>query len=400
MNTKNNTQQINMKQLEMHTKYLAILWNNDVWSKYHYLLLRDNCTCVSCVHPITMHKIRRYCMLDLNMRPKSVKCVDVVWNNTSEVHKVVVIDWNEDQSHKSHYELKWLWEYSFFTSTKAQQKQLQYKDTLIWEENESILELKFIDFFTEEGGQVTLGRALKAIAEQGILLIKDVPLDPKMLDSLGEKFGGIRETVYGRTWELKTTRPIKSIALNTNLTQELQFLDEPASLELIQCIENSCTKYENPGEFIFADSYLAAEKFQESYPDMFDVLTKVPVTFKYVVDGKVFQSRKRIICVDGDNDFVRLNYAPAFHSEIGLDNETAPLFYEALSNLDAILHNDSLTRTVPMREGDMVIFDNLRILHGRKGFTTKKGSFQFFGAFIGKDDFHAAYRSHFKADIL
>jgi len=145
---------------------------------------------------------------------------------------------------------------------------------------------------------------------------------------------------------------------------------------------------------------LAIEKFREAYPDMFDILTTVPVTFKFVCEGRVFQSKKPIITVNEANEFIRLNFAPPFHSEIALNDNNVQEFYEALSTLDTLLHCDTFVKPVTLKEGDAVIFDNTRILHGRRSFNARRGSYHFVGAFIGKDEFHAAYRSHFKADIM
>ena len=61
---------------------------------------------------------------------------------------------------------------------------------------------------------------LKHLTRYGLLFLKDVPDDEKAVERISERMGEIRQTFYGRTWDVKSVPQAKNVAyvnVSTNL---------------------------------------------------------------------------------------------------------------------------------------------------------------------------------------
>jgi len=81
-------------------------------------------------------------------------------------------------------------------------------------------------------------------------------------------------------------------------------------------------------------------------------------------------------------------YCPA------LDMEKMSRFYVARRRFAELLNSESNTVYFRLNKGDLWIFNNLRVLHGRTAFDPSEGSRFFQGAYIDMDAVHSA---HFRA---
>jgi len=64
-----------------------------------------------------------------------------------------------------------------------------------------------------------------------------------------------------------------------------------------------------------------------------------------------------------------INYSPPFQAPLPID--TPPAFFSALAHYTTILNKESNRFTYLLQEGDAVVFDNRRVLHGRTAFVGK-----------------------------
>ena len=66
------------------------------------------------------------------------------------------------------------------------------------------------------------------------------------------------------------------------------------------------------GETTFLDGFLAAEILKDQDPAAFEILTKVPVTFHYNRGNHHYHFRHKTISLDGENEYLNINYSPQF----------------------------------------------------------------------------------------
>lgn len=126
----------------------------------------------------------------------------------------------------------------------------------------------------------------------------------------------------------------------------------------------------------------AALSLARSSPAQFATLAANPITFHYINDGHhlhhshcTFELRP---CVEGDecetsisvgskhHEIVSINYSPPFQAPLHV--RVSDAVYDALGNYAEILEDPRNRFEYLLREGDVALFDNRRVLHGRREF--------------------------------
>eukprot|EP00795_Rhopilema_esculentum_P010428 gene10428-19130_t len=168
---------------------------------------------------------------------------------------------------------------------------------------------------------------------------------------------------------------------------------ELSRIQLLHCIEQC--KGEG-GENYMVDGFKAAEELRLHEPEAFKLLSTIKLTFGDVgADklGKFFKMSERTIIsldsfgmVDGiaENNAVKgsIIHAPA---------EQVKKLYEAHDKLVKIFNKPENVVTYKMEEGDTLVFNNNRVLHGRAGFAaTSPRHLQ--GCYLSWDDVYCAIR--------
>jgi len=108
-------------------------------------------------------------------------------------------------------------------------------------------------------------------------------------------------------------------------------------------------------------------------PDSFDILTSTPVSFHYINDGHHLHHQHPTIELSThpsssppSTPIAYINYSPPFQAPLPLS--TPATFYPALSHFTRLINDTENTHAYTLKEGDAVIFDNRRVLHGRTAF--------------------------------
>lgn len=148
-----------------------------------------------------------------------------------------------------------------------------------------------------------------------------------------------------------------------------RYFQHPPRYQLLHCLRNRV----EGGTSVFVDALHAANRFRESHPADFDVLTKTLVPFHYINNDNHLHHEHPTIELDAsapdelDHKPVQfINFSPPFQAPLPVS--TPPAFYAALARFSALLHEPDAAFTYTLREGDAVLFDNRRVLHARTAF--------------------------------
>ncbi|KAJ1550880.1 hypothetical protein HK096_004447 [Nowakowskiella sp. JEL0078] len=241
-----------------------------------------------------------------------------------------------------------------------------------------------------------LKQAVAQLRDYGLLFLENVPRDPvgedKIVKGVAERFGPIQETIYGRLWDIKSESDAINIAyteLGLGLHIDMSYIESPPGLQYLHCLVNTC----DGGESLYVDSYAAVKQLQTEYPEDFEVLRKVPVTFHYKNNGHHFHYRRPTIVyndftsVHTLNDNLNVFYAPPFQGILEASPELVEKFYCAFRRFSGILQRKEMIYETKLKAGDMVIFANRRILHARKAFDATSGDRILSGCYTDWTDF-------------
>ena len=242
-----------------------------------------------------------------------------------------------------------------------------------------------VDFPTAENNQAALGNWLDGVRRYGIAIMNDLPIEPGTVGKVAELFGYVRETNYGRWFEVKSQINPVNLAytgLGLQAHTDNPYRDPVPTLQLIACLENSV----DGGDSIVVDGFKAVRVLQQEDPAAFDILANYTARFEYVEGEDVRLRSKRPmieLAPDGELIGIRFNNRSAAPF-VDIPFAMMEAYYSAYRHLAEIIERPEMEVSFIMKPGDMFIVDNTRVLHARKGFSSA-GNRWLQGCYADKD---------------
>ena len=179
----------------------ALVYNGH---SYPYVWLRDSCQCPSCLQPSTRQKLHKTSDIPLDIKPAP----DGVQNTSDGVQ----VTWHS--GHQSHYTRDFLERYASPRTVRTFHRDV---DRVQWDvarlKQERDLFLPYESLKSPSG----LLAAITQLTRYGLLFVTEVPSGKTSneeceLRALGERFGELRRTFYGETWDVKNIKNSRNIA--------------------------------------------------------------------------------------------------------------------------------------------------------------------------------------------
>ena len=237
------------------------------------------------------------------------------------------------------------------------------------------------------------------VYKNGLGILKNVPLDEDVTTHLTQLTLGptSHNALYGDTFAVvdKGKKQAENVAY-TNvalaLHQDLAYYESPPGLQILFCLKQS----DSGGESTFADSHAAAESLRVKDPDSFQVLLKEKCTFQKIHDLRAVPAkyiyRRPHIELNDEGNVNAVFWSPPFEGPFVPSShdyeETTEEYYKAYRSFrEEILRHQIQVRLSP---GDMAIWNQRRVLHGRNAFEGGERHMQ--GAYVNIDDFASRVR--------
>lgn len=210
---------------------------------------------------------------------------------------------------------------------------------------------------------------LRQVHDHGFGLLRGVPTEPGMVCKVVEIFGHVRETNYGRLFDVVAVEKPQNLAfsaLSLGNHTDNPYRDPVPQMQLLHCLEAAS----EGGESVVVDGFAAADRLRREAPDAFALLTRRAVPFRYVEAGKVdLRAKAPLIELDADGDVAAVRYNNRSIAPFDLDPDEVEAFYDAYRRFGRLLHDPELTVGFRLAPGDLFIVNNRRVLHGRRGFS-------------------------------
>lgn len=201
----------------------------------------------------------------------------------------------------------------------------------------------------------------------------------------------LRITNFGDGFEVKSMPNPTNLAftaLALPLHTDLPYQECPPGYQFLHCIANEA----EGGESVFCDGFAVAEDFKARHPEQFDLLTRVAIPFRYHDDKDDIRSRHPILVTDTDGEIAEICFNAHIGDVVDLEPEQLVAFYPAYLNLMRLIRDPSYAVSLKLRAGEMVVFDNRRVLHGRSAFNPDSGFRHLHGCYVDRGDFDSKLR--------
>jgi gamma-butyrobetaine dioxygenase len=208
---------------------------------------------------------------------------------------------------------------------------------------------------------------LDAVARYGAGLLRGVPAAEGMVTAVAETFGYVRETNYGRIFDVRVVADPANLAFTSRAIAphtDNPYRDPVPTLQLLHCLRDAAVG----GETVVVDGFAAAAALRDTDPVSFGVLTSTPIPFAYVDKETSLTACQPLIALNprGRISCVRLNNRSM--QPVRLPYPKAEAFYAAYRAWSAILARPEFALGLRLAPGDCLVFDNTRILHARTAF--------------------------------
>ena len=211
---------------------------------------------------------------------------------------------------------------------------------------------------------------LGSIARFGFAKLNNGPVKAMALTQVVDLFGHLRETNYGKIFEVQVEEKPTNLAFTGLALQahtDNPYRDPVPTVQVLYCLESSAPG----GDNVLVDGFMAATQLQKEDPLGFDLLSRYCARFEYAGEEDVcLQSKRPIIELtpDGQLQGIRFNNRSAApFTDIPFEHMAH--YYDAYRRLGEIINDPLLEVGFRLNPGDCFVIDNTRVLHARKAFS-------------------------------
>jgi alpha-ketoglutarate-dependent taurine dioxygenase len=381
-------------------KHVAVTIDGDP-RVFDTVFLRDSCTCPQCVDPDSKQKLFQTSDIpqDLEGSCQTIEDPEKGW--------VVELEWKSDvpgfgPEHRTRHSIEWL-ERALKTELELRGG-VRHDERVLWDKDRIVKDNKWVDYKDYMAEDAALWEALSHLHKYGLLFLKNVPESEQSVVKIASRIGNLKDTFYGRTWDVKSKPKAENIAYThqfLGLHMDLLYTSNPPHLQLLHSLRARAPR----GESFFSDSFHAAHQLHRKSPFHFRNLCTFPVTYHYHHPEFHYHFTRPTIELypypkysEPTNLAIKhVNWSPPFQgpfeARIGAENQTALRNYLSAANaFEKLLSSEENLYEYRLEEGECVIFDNRRVLHARRAFDAQKGERWLKGAYVDDDVFHSKIR--------
>jgi len=354
---------------------IEVVWADGCTSIYYPFWLREQCSCTDCHSETT-----REALIDITKIPLEIQAESITLDEQGYVN----ICWS-DGGHKSRYHPGWLRANSY--DDWAQKERVSELKT--WDNSFSVLEFDGVRLLECDDH---LYEWLTALDSSGLTLLKNVPTTKGSIRKIAERIGIIRQSNFGTLFDVVSKPDADSnayLSIGLPLHMDLPSRETPPGLQFLHCIVNEA----KGGASQFVDGFHLAKIIKQEAPEIFKIVTTVDYSFQNRSVDCDFRASGPLIRLDkyGNPIESRINTFIAAPI-INLPHDMLKKAIAAKHYLLQTMNEPRFKVEFKMQPGDMVAFDNRRILHGRSEFYPNTGSRFLEGCYLDRDDLGSALR--------
>jgi gamma-butyrobetaine dioxygenase len=229
---------------------------------------------------------------------------------------------------------------------------------------------------------------LTRLLQTGIAFLSAVPsIEPALLDAMA-LIGRVCETNYGLVFDVRSVPEPDNLAysdLGLGLHTDNPYRDPVPGFQALHALVVA----PDGGDSLFADGFALAHHLRDADPQAFHRLADTPVPFLY---------RSKDVELYAERPLIQLSCLGCVSAVHYNNRSIAPLrpggrhtaeFYAAYRRFAALLRDPSYHLKFRLRAGDLVVFDNQRILHGRTAFLSAQHHRHLRGCYLSRDSVYS-----------
>nr|WP_298249350.1 TauD/TfdA family dioxygenase [uncultured Halomonas sp.] len=373
-----------LETLSFSPRLVTVRWSDGRESRYHSIWLRENAADDSTINPATRERI-----LDLSALPGWPEIAG------AEIDAVgaLCVDFAPEQR-RLRFHPGWLRAHDY---DNAEDPEAPLVAVQLWHGGpeaapESLDAGGLLDTTPDsEAEETILAPALESVLGQGMVRLRGLPTEPGSLEAIARRIGPVRPTNFGLLFDVKAkpdpdSNAYTSIALPPHT--DLPTREYHPGLQMLHCLENSVAG----GQAVMLDGFAVAEALRQRNPEAFETLTRVHWCFANTARTTDYVWYSPMIRLDDRGELLEVRIADFLRGPLQTSFDEVESAYEALMTLQAMLREPEFAIRFTYAPGDLVIFDNRRLLHARDAFEGSSGHRWLQGCYMERDEVRSRYR--------
>ncbi len=234
-------------------------------------------------------------------------------------------------------------------------------------------------------------RWLRHLVRSGVCRLTSTPANEGFLEALIATVGPIRGSNFGSVFHVRSSVTPDSTAytgLKLGQHTDLPTRESPPGYQFLHCLANTVSG----GSSRLTDGLAVAQALADEEPEAYELLTRANWVFmnravdaEHRWEGPIIEPP-----VDGRPLTVRAFYP--VRSAPRMPDARIPAAYRALKVFSRYARDARFQITFSFRPGDLLGFDNRRVLHGRDAFDGTQGARFLTGCYVDHDEIYSRLR--------
>ncbi|MDE2306437.1 MAG: TauD/TfdA family dioxygenase [Gammaproteobacteria bacterium] len=295
------------------------------------------------------------------------------------------VDWEGDEA-GARFEVAWLRAHG---PAAPPEPELLRSAWLEGARREARRDFAWLEFGALEARGEARAHWLHRLLVEGIAFLGEVPTTEEGILKAMRAVGRVAVTNYGEVFDVRSVPQPENLAysdLGLGLHTDNPYREPVPGFQALHALVTS----PDGGESLFADGFALAEHLREVAPAQFDCLTRTAVPFRYRSADAELYAERPLIQLSCTGTIAAVHYNNRSIAPLPLPAGAAERFYAAYRAFAALLREPRFQLRCRLRDGELVVFDNQRILHGRTAFSSARHPRHLRGCYLTRDSVHSA----------
>lgn len=232
---------------------------------------------------------------------------------------------------------------------------------------------------------------LTAFFRHGFAVLRGTPTELGTVRRVADRLGYISGNNFGWVFDVRaeaspTDLAYTPIALPAHTDQP--YRRPVPGIQLLHCLRNDAPG----GDSTLVDGSAAASALAADDPEAHAALAGVETEWRYDTGTDTVVGRGRVLEYDEDGRFRRIRFSTKLDSPVPRPGADLDAYYRGRRRLAEWLDHPDHQVVFRLEPGDVVVFDNHRLLHGRTAFDPSLGGRHLQGCYIDHDGPDTMYR--------
>jgi gamma-butyrobetaine dioxygenase len=351
---------------------ITVAWSDGTAGEFASVWLRDNL-------PEDRDRHSGQGLIDVMDIPEEPRI-----RSASLANGAVEVDW-VDEPRRSSFDLRWLYE---CVNGGTQRPELQIR---LWLDGSARVPQRDFGWLAfpelQSDPHARLGW-LTRLLQDGIAFLTEVPRRHHAILEATAYVGYVPETNYGRVFDVRAVPQPENLAysdLGLGLHTDNPYREPVPGFQALHTLQAA----PDGGDSLFADGFAIAEYLRKSEPGAFETISRTPVPFWYRAAGVDLYAERPLIELSCTGNVTAVTYNNRAIRPVRLAAAECAAYYLAYRKFAALLRDPRLQMATRLNDGDLVVFDNRRVLHGRTGFASARHPRHLQGCYLTRDSVYS-----------